>query len=115
MLKRSGRGHVENGHHTTQPGDCAVECPACPHPGRNLPEGWEQAPESIKWLYALMLAIDANFRLKNKDRGASNLALSDGLGHYVPTKPYTDYLAKYGYQAEVIFSILSCWLFTYKR
>jgi hypothetical protein len=48
MLKRAGRGHDPAGVDATQPGECAVECPACPHPGRNLPEGWEDAPEHIK-------------------------------------------------------------------
>ena len=48
MLKRAGRGHDPAGVAATEPGDCAVECPACPHPGRNLPEGWEDAPEHIK-------------------------------------------------------------------
>lgn len=48
MLKRAGRGHDPEGVDATQPGDCAVKCPACPHPGRNLPAGWEDAPESIR-------------------------------------------------------------------
>ncbi len=41
--KRSGRAHDPAGVKATAPGQCAVECPACPHPGRNLPEGWENA------------------------------------------------------------------------
>lgn len=48
MLKRAGRGHDPVGADNTQPGDCAVECPACPHPGRNLPKGWEEAPLNMK-------------------------------------------------------------------
>jgi hypothetical protein len=48
MLKQAGRGHDPAGVDITQPGDCAVECPACPHPERNLPEGWEDAPECIR-------------------------------------------------------------------
>jgi hypothetical protein len=48
MLKRAGRGHDPEGVDATQPGDCAVECPACPHPDRNLPVGWEDAPESVR-------------------------------------------------------------------
>jgi hypothetical protein len=43
MLKRAGRTHDPLGVDSTQAGQCAVECPACPHPNRNLPEGWEQA------------------------------------------------------------------------
>jgi hypothetical protein len=61
---------------------------------------------SSRWLYALILAIDANFRLKNKCRRIRNdPALGDGWGHWVPEKPYQAYIKKYGYQQEV--SVLS--------
>lgn len=54
------------------------------------------------WIYALILALDANFRLKNKDRGIQNdLPLNDGWGHWPPKTPFDEYLAKYGFQAEV--------------
>lgn len=43
MLKRAGRGQDPAGAKATTEGALAVECPACPHPGRNLPEGWESA------------------------------------------------------------------------
>ena len=46
MLKRSGRGHDPAGIDATQEGECAVECAACPHPGRNLPDGWDKVPAS---------------------------------------------------------------------
>ncbi|KAG2114218.1 uncharacterized protein F5147DRAFT_743967 [Suillus discolor] len=29
-------------------GACAVLCPACPHAGKNLPDGWENAPSEIR-------------------------------------------------------------------
>lgn len=46
MMKRSGRGNVLDGLKTTQRGDLAIFCLACPIPGVNLPEGWESvAPE----------------------------------------------------------------------
>ena len=41
MLKRAGRGQDPTGAVSTAEGELAVECPACPHPGRNLPEGWD--------------------------------------------------------------------------
>jgi hypothetical protein len=41
LLKRSGRGNVANGITTTSDGQLAIECPACPHPGRNMPENWQ--------------------------------------------------------------------------
>ena len=48
MLKRSGRGHDPAGIQATQEGECAVVCPACPQPGRNLPPNWRKAPKSIQ-------------------------------------------------------------------
>ncbi|KAJ7733474.1 hypothetical protein B0H16DRAFT_1468065 [Mycena metata] len=56
MLKRAGRGHDPTGTMGTAPGECALLCPACPQPGKNLPENWESIPESVKFIYALFLA-----------------------------------------------------------
>jgi hypothetical protein len=44
MLKRAGRGHDPLGVDYTEQGQCAVLCPACPQPGKNLPDGWENEP-----------------------------------------------------------------------
>jgi hypothetical protein len=53
-------------------------------------------------LYRLVLTVDANFRLKNKDKKVVNdIALGDGFGHWVPNQPYAEYLGTYGYQEEV--------------
>jgi hypothetical protein len=41
MLKRAGRGQDPVGAGATAQGELAVECPACPHPGRNLPNDWQ--------------------------------------------------------------------------
>jgi hypothetical protein len=48
MLKRTGRGHTISGSKGTQPGELGVICPACPHPGINLPPNWKDAPDDIK-------------------------------------------------------------------
>ncbi|KAF4606853.1 hypothetical protein EYR38_000908 [Pleurotus pulmonarius] len=90
--KRSGRAHDPSGVKATAPGQCAVECPACPHPGRNLPEGWENATDH-RWLYSLIVTMDANFRLKNRDRAVRNdTSLGDGWGHWVPSVPFLAYV-----------------------
>jgi hypothetical protein len=44
MLKRAGRGHDPSGVLGTGAGELAIECPVCPNPKVNLPEGWENAP-----------------------------------------------------------------------
>jgi hypothetical protein len=48
MLKRAGRGHAPDGVKGTQEGECAILCPACPQPGKNLPDGWEVAPPECR-------------------------------------------------------------------
>lgn len=48
MGKRAGRGHDPTGLAGTQRGGLAVPCRACPLPGVNLPDGWEDAPAEIK-------------------------------------------------------------------
>ncbi|KAJ7714051.1 hypothetical protein DFH07DRAFT_974574 [Mycena maculata] len=44
MLERGGRGHAPDGVQGTKPGELAMLCPCCPHPGINIPDGWENAP-----------------------------------------------------------------------
>ncbi|KAJ7791277.1 hypothetical protein B0H14DRAFT_3567333 [Mycena olivaceomarginata] len=70
MLKRAGRGHAANGIPGTRPGECALLCPACPQPGKNLPAdgSWRTALRERRFLYALFLALNANFRMKRKDK-----------------------------------------------
>ncbi|KAG2353355.1 hypothetical protein BDR07DRAFT_1227707, partial [Suillus spraguei] len=43
QIKWSGQGHQPGTIAAMQPGACVVICPACPHPGKNLPDGWENA------------------------------------------------------------------------
>ena len=59
-------------------------------------------------MYALILTVDANFRLKRKDKGVrKDLPLGDGWGHWVPQSPYKDYIKEYGYQEEVA-ELIAC-------
>ncbi|KAF7306302.1 CxC2 domain-containing protein [Mycena indigotica] len=95
--KRAGRGHCPNGLQTTGAGGLAVQCWACPDPERNLPEGWQDAPQSDSFLYALMLTIDANFRLKNRIRSneRDDPSLCAGQGYFVLNEPYKHHLRNY--------------------
>jgi hypothetical protein len=47
-LKRAGRGHHPDRSANIEEGSCALLCPACPHPNKNLPPGWENVPEDRK-------------------------------------------------------------------
>lgn len=62
MLKRAGRGHDPAGVAATAPGELAVECPACPHPGRNLPDGWDQAPPEIRCDFSVLFLLYARLK-----------------------------------------------------
>ncbi|KAF9555789.1 hypothetical protein CPC08DRAFT_779954 [Agrocybe pediades] len=97
LLKRSGRGHSSSGVNGTAEGECAVICPACPYPGRNLPEDWKTRPEKEKWLYTLYTAMDANFRLKrmNVSNDERDPGLNHGYSYMVERKKFKEYLKVY--------------------
>ncbi|KAJ7116908.1 hypothetical protein C8R44DRAFT_879439 [Mycena epipterygia] len=90
MLKRAGQGHDPEGVESTKPGECTLLCPACPQPGKNLPEGWKDYPEEKQFLFALFLAIDANFRLKRKDVSSEEKdpGLGQGWAFFCEVKSY---------------------------
>ncbi|PPQ82081.1 hypothetical protein CVT26_003681 [Gymnopilus dilepis] len=94
MLKRAGRGHDTSGVGGTKEGELAIVCPSCPHPGINLPAGWEKAGDSERILYFVFLCIDANFRLKSQL--VSNYSVDPGLGtglsYTIKREPYEEYV-----------------------
>ncbi|KAG1740437.1 uncharacterized protein EDB91DRAFT_1237277 [Suillus paluster] len=92
MLKCSGRGHDPSGVDGMAESECTILCPACPHPGKNLPADWKESPR--QWLYALFLTIDANFRLKRKALSNDNVdpSLSRGWGYFVEEEAYKYFL-----------------------
>jgi hypothetical protein len=49
MMKRAGRGNVQNGVNLTKRGDLTITCPACPIPGINLPEGWDKVDPALRY------------------------------------------------------------------
>ncbi|KAL6303051.1 hypothetical protein BKA93DRAFT_818202 [Sparassis latifolia] len=93
MLKCSGRGHDPGGVAATLPGSCAVLCPACPHPGKNLPVDWADVPKDKR----LFLSIDANFRLKCKKVSSDQVdpGLNHGYAYFVEEKAYKEHLRTY--------------------
>ncbi|KAF7320575.1 CxC2 domain-containing protein [Mycena chlorophos] len=100
-LKRAGVGHDEDGMEARQTGQLAVRCWACPRPGFNLPEGWEE--REARFLYKLILALDANFRLKNRKRRNERLDLSlrNGHGYFVALEEYKNHLRDYVSEVDV--------------
>lgn len=94
MLKRSGRAHDSNGIDATMEGACAVLCPACLQPGRNLPSNWRESPPTKSWLYGLFVGIDTNFHLKCKivSKDSMDPSLSNGWGYFVKETVYKAFL-----------------------
>ncbi|TCD59870.1 hypothetical protein EIP91_011272 [Steccherinum ochraceum] len=99
-LKRAGRGHDPAGVAATTPGSLAIECPACPQPGRNLPNGWENSPADTLWMYFLFLMVDANFRLRCKERGLDDVELGSGWSLFVEENAYLQHVADFADQRQ---------------
>jgi len=118
MLKRSGRGHDPKGAAETSQGELAIECPACPHPHRNLPNGWEENASKkyviqpplcqhllnmcVRYLYTQFLALDGNFKLRLKERGINDPELAPGWAYFVEEEKYQAFLKDYMDQPEVL-------------
>ncbi|KAJ7058422.1 hypothetical protein C8F01DRAFT_1303976 [Mycena amicta] len=102
-LKRSGRAHNTATIDATPLGACAVNCWACPHEGRNLPPNWRTAEPELQFLYMLILAIDTNFRLKNRIRAneIDDLALGPGWGYWVEPTGYQEHVKKYVNESDM--------------
>ncbi|KAG0695571.1 hypothetical protein DFH29DRAFT_984920 [Suillus ampliporus] len=78
ILKHSGRGHDPSGIDGTAEGECAVF----------------EFRGTVRWLYGLFLAIDANFRLKCKAVLNDNVdpSLSRGWGYFMEEEAYKRFL-----------------------
>ncbi|KIK42783.1 hypothetical protein CY34DRAFT_58396, partial [Suillus luteus UH-Slu-Lm8-n1] len=102
MLKRFGRGHDPAGVSGTKEGECAVLCPACPQPGKNLPSDWKETPKAKQWLYSLFIAIDANFRLKRRaiSTDEADPSLSKGWSYFVEEKKFKGHLKEHSSEMQ---------------
>lgn len=115
MLKRAGRYYEPGGISATKDGDLAIRCPACPQPGRNLPSVWKNVPyvwmyviflsfshellsAVFRWLFALFIALDANFKLRRKkvSTPAKDPSLSGGWAYFVNEEKFADHLKEHG-------------------
>ncbi|KAL1684903.1 hypothetical protein GGG16DRAFT_67383, partial [Schizophyllum commune] len=103
LLKRGGRGHVLDGVASTQEGQLALRCPACPHPGRNLPPDWQSVTVEDRFLYQLFIAEDANFRLVNTNASSykKDPLLGDGWAYFVAHPDYMTYVKQYVNESDI--------------
>jgi hypothetical protein len=62
--------------------------------------------ENDRWIYMLIVAMDANFRLRSKLRGAvnKNHTLGSGWSYFVDNGPYLDFIKDYVDEQEVSIS-----------
>ncbi|KAJ7104597.1 hypothetical protein C8R44DRAFT_887052 [Mycena epipterygia] len=84
-------------------GGLAVLCWACPHDGKNLPDGWRDVDARYRFLYMLLLALDANFRLKNCLRANEHQdpSLGGGKEYFVESEAYKTHLRNYVAEKDV--------------
>ncbi|KAJ7668824.1 hypothetical protein B0H14DRAFT_3102493 [Mycena olivaceomarginata] len=103
MLKRGGRGHDAGGACATQSGELVVRCPACPRPGVNLPDGWENATKEQRFIYVLFLALDTCFRLKRGlvSSELKDLGLGTGMAYLLENAEFREYLLTVTDQVEI--------------
>ncbi|KAF9792302.1 hypothetical protein BJ322DRAFT_1016123 [Thelephora terrestris] len=93
QLRRGGCANIVGGLSSLPDGALAVECPACPQPGRNIEltkAGLVTRPPMFETMY---LSMDANFKLKQKERGFSDPPLANGYAYMVSNKQLLEHLA----------------------
>ncbi|KAF9013697.1 hypothetical protein BDZ89DRAFT_1046721 [Hymenopellis radicata] len=101
-LRRAGVGHLAGGWTTAKEGSVAVSCWACPREHINIPEGWRDNP-AMRFLYRLIVSMDANFRLKERLRlnSRGDDPLYSGLGYQPDLSKYADHLKHYVKESDV--------------
>lgn len=55
---------------------------------------------SKRFLYILYISVDANFKLKGKERNLKDIELMPGLGAYVPKTEVKNHIAKHADDPE---------------
>ncbi|KAJ7142169.1 hypothetical protein C8R46DRAFT_1233204 [Mycena filopes] len=102
-LKRAGIAHKPKGLAATEQGEAGVKCWTCPFTGRNLPLNWRDVEPKYRYLFRTILALDANFKLKNRIRPNErhDPPLGPGWGAWVSPDRYKEHLKKYIAEADV--------------
>lgn len=59
-------------------------------------------------MYILYISVDANFKLKGKERGLKDIELMPGWGPFVEESEYQGFIAGYVDQPEVITTLFFC-------
>ncbi|KAJ6463769.1 hypothetical protein C8R47DRAFT_992319 [Mycena vitilis] len=101
--RRTGRAHDPDGIEATELGEMMVNCWGCPYDGRNIPADWRDVDPKYKFLYMLILALDANFKLKNRLRANERYdpSLGPGWGAFVEPTGYKEHLKNYVGETDI--------------
>ncbi|KAJ7035417.1 hypothetical protein C8F04DRAFT_955058, partial [Mycena alexandri] len=101
--RRAGRAHDAAKLAATKRGEMMVICWACPYDGRNLPPDWRDVDPKYRFLYMLILALDANFKLKNRLRANEQYdpSLGPGWGAFVEPTAYREHLKNYVGESDI--------------
>ncbi|KAJ7023326.1 hypothetical protein C8F04DRAFT_1193579 [Mycena alexandri] len=102
-LRCTARCHDPEGIVATKPGECMVNCWGCPFHGRNTPSDWRSIDPKYRYLFRLILAMDANFKMKNRihAREHDDPSLGPGLGAFVEPEEYKKHLGKYVAEKDI--------------
>ncbi|KAJ7180030.1 hypothetical protein C8R43DRAFT_871280 [Mycena crocata] len=102
-MMRAGCAQHPGGMKDAKRGEAAVECWTCPHDGKNIPDGWREVDAEFRFLYMLILALDANFRMKSRLRRNARVdkPLGAGLGYMLDGEPYREHLKDYVAEKDV--------------
>ena len=110
---------VDNSRYLYVPGSLALFCAACPQPGINLKEGWQDEPNkwalspfyligcwvfTPRYIYRLHINPDGNFAAQHMKmrRPDLDVPLTDGEGYCVQVAPYEAHLVLTGDVKEVL-------------
>ncbi|KIY61963.1 hypothetical protein CYLTODRAFT_494956 [Cylindrobasidium torrendii FP15055 ss-10] len=77
-----------------EPGLVVQQCWACPYPSVNIPDDWRE--RNNQWLYRPIMSIDANFKMKLRDRIHKNHIdppLYNGLGIQPPIDMFEHWIS----------------------
>ncbi|KAI0675894.1 hypothetical protein C8Q78DRAFT_1066529 [Trametes maxima] len=79
-----------------EPATLCLLCPACPQPGLNMRDGWQEHLPEYRYLDALHYSIDGNFHLSMKDRDTDPLdqAMADGASYFVSGLDFKTFIAQ---------------------
>ena len=121
QLKWAGYSHSGGHVREPQPGQLTLFCPACPQPGRNLPDSWKGDPnKSVPWHHVFIFfadmffrkvfyrsfVADGNFKADHvrQKRSAGDVWLSEGGGMMPLREHYNEFL-----QTAAERPTVSCW------